>query len=318
MKPVLCLALLTTLVTGSLLAQEKSAISTLTFDPVDEARSRTVPVKVYRAASDSPQPVVLFSHGLGGSRENNVYVANEWASQGFIAVFLQHPGSDESVWRSAEPSQRMEALKKAANLTATLDRFMDVPFVIDQLEAWNAEEGHPLFGAMDLEKIGLSGHSYGAVTTQALMGQRFPLNRSFPDERIDAFLLMSPSDVRGGTSAADAFGHIQAPVLCMTGTKDGSPVQPDLTPESRRKVFEALPDGDKFQIVFEEGNHFAFSDSSRYSKNRIAHHHPAIQTISVQFWNAYLKGDEAAKAWLQSEHPRTDCELVEKDVWEWK
>ena len=48
------------------------------------------------------------------------------------------------------------------------------------------------------------------------------------------------------------------------------------------------------------------------------HHHPSIQELTLKFWDAYLKGDEEALGWLQSEQPREDCKLVEKDVWEWK
>ena len=40
----------------------------------DEARKRDVPLGVYSPAAIDPAPVVLFSHGLGGSRENNSYL----------------------------------------------------------------------------------------------------------------------------------------------------------------------------------------------------------------------------------------------------
>lgn len=49
-----------------------------------------------------------------------------------------------------------------------------------------------------------------------------------------------------------------------------------------------------------------------------AHHHPAIQRISTAFWDAYLKGDERAKAWLQSAVLHKELSLDPKDVWEWK
>lgn len=149
------------------------------------------------------------------------------------------------------------------------------------------------------------------------MGQRYRIDRSFHDPRIDAFFAMSPSESRG-ISSGGAFGHITAPVLCMTGTEDGSPITPETTPESRREVYAAMPAGNKYQLVFEGGNHFAFSDVGFHDEKRIAHHHPAIQRISTRFWDAYLKDDARAKAWLQSAAPREACALEEKDVWEWK
>jgi predicted dienelactone hydrolase len=317
MKLLAKLLVLFCLLSTVLGAKESNHIKEHLFEPVDEDRHRTVPVKAYLSPSPSPSPVILFSHGLGGSRDGNSYLGNHWAAHGYIALFLQHPGSDADVWQSVERSQRMDAMKKAANFQSSLARYQDVPFVIDQLERWNVEEGHPLYGKLDLEHIGMSGHSYGAVTTQAVMGRQFPGNRDFHEPRIDAFLPLSPS-LGKGLSPAETFGHITAPVLCMTGTKDSSFINPDTTPESRMKVFTALGKGDKYHLVFEDAHHFAFGDSERNLADRIPHHHPAIQKISTRFWDAYLKGDEEAKAWLQSEQPRSDCHLVEADLWEWK
>lgn len=318
MKARLSFLVLLLLAARVVVADSALPIRELLLDPTDATRDRVVPLKVYLPSTESPNPVVLFSHGLGGSRDNSVYLGEYWAKHGYVAVFMQHAGSDAEVWKSTPVRERMSTLKQAANLRATLDRFTDVPFVIDQLEMWNAKNEHPLQGKLDLDKIGLCGHSFGAVTTQGLMGQKFLGNRSFADPRIDAFFLMSPSESRGIPSPT-AFGHIQSPVLCMTGTEDGSPIQPDMTPASRAEVYAALPPGDKYQLILEGAQHFAFSDRVFAGGGaRIEHHHPAIQNISTRFWDAYLKHDPTAKSWLQSNAVRKDCHLVGKDIWEWK
>ncbi len=297
---------------------EEAAVPTLLLDPVDATRERTVPLKVYLPKTEKPLPVILFSHGLGGSREASPYLGNHWAAAGYVAVFMQHAGSDETVWKSAERSERMAAMKEAANFQSSVARYADVPFVIDELEKMNVEEGHPLKGKLDLEHIGMTGHSYGANTTQAVMGQKFPLDASFHETRIDAFLPMSPSLHKRLTPEA-AFGHIKYPVLLMTGTKDGSPIDPTTTPESRMQVYAGLPVGDKFHLVLEDAEHFAFSDAGGFRKqDRIEHHHEAIQVISTRFWDAYLKLDAEAKAALQSDAIRSEANLVEADRWEWK
>lgn len=295
------------------------SIKTLLLDPIDETRERVVPLKIYLPESDSPSPVILFSHGLGGSREANPYLGNHWAKSGYASVFIQHLGSDESVWKNTERAQRYAALKEAANFRSSIHRYQDVPFVIDQLEKWNLDEEHPLSGRFDLTRIGMSGHSYGARTTQGMMGEDFQAGTNFREPRITAFLPFSPS-ISKRLSPEKSFGHVKAPVLLMTGTKDGSAIDPNLDPNDRTKVFLGLPDGDKFQLVFHEGQHFAFSSGTDGFKEtqRIPHHHPAIETISILFWDAYLKGDEAAKATLQSESLREAAGLVENDLWEWK
>lgn len=289
-------------------------------EPVDGARDRAVPLRFYAADWDDqgePKPVVLFSHGLGGSRDNNGYLGKQWAASGYVAVFMQHAGSDADVWKSAAPRDRMTALKGAANGRATMDRFADVSFVIDQLEAWNAEEDHPLRGRLDLQRIGMSGHSFGAVTTQGVMGQLYPGGRSVEEPRLKAFVLFSPSSHRT-VSSEEAFGHITKPVLCMTGTEDSSPIEQGFDPLTRQAVYAALPEGSAYQLVFEGGEHHAFGDGGRPGRERMDHHHPAILEITTRFWNAYLKGDEEAMAWLQSEAPAKELLKDPNDRWEWK
>ncbi|MBM3855559.1 MAG: hypothetical protein FJ399_20795 [Verrucomicrobia bacterium] len=40
----------------------------------DSARQREIPVRVYLPAERTPAPVLLFSHGLGGSREGSAWL----------------------------------------------------------------------------------------------------------------------------------------------------------------------------------------------------------------------------------------------------
>jgi predicted dienelactone hydrolase len=65
----------------------------------DAKRDRYLPVRVYLPANRTPAPVVLFSHGLGGTRNGSRFLGEHWAARGYVVVFLQHPGSDDSVWR---------------------------------------------------------------------------------------------------------------------------------------------------------------------------------------------------------------------------
>ncbi|WP_309380332.1 alpha/beta hydrolase family protein [Cerasicoccus frondis] len=294
------------------------AVQTLLLTPVDASRERSVPVKVYLPDTTVPAPVVLFSHGLGGSREGNAYLGEYWAKSGYIAIFLQHQGSDVEVWRDLQPDQRMAALKAAASVRSFMERLEDVHFILDYLELENAKPKGPLTGRLDLEKIGMSGHSFGAHTTQGLMGQRFLRfgKPRFKDDRIDCFIAMSPSSGRLPDQAA--FGQITAPVLCMTGTDDSNPLKESMDPADRQRVYQGLATGDKYQLIFAHGQHSIFSDFERPGNPpRDPRFHPAIQEITTQFWNAYLKDDANAKTWLQSNAPNESV-LIDDDVWEWK
>ena len=91
-------------------------------------------MRIYLPASKTPAPVVLFSHGLGGTRNGNRFLGEHWAARGYVAVFLQHPGSDDWVWRDKPLPQRMPAMNSAASLDNFLLRVQDVTAVLNQLE----------------------------------------------------------------------------------------------------------------------------------------------------------------------------------------
>lgn len=287
----------------------------LTFQ--DTARKRDLPLRVYLPAAPGPAPIVLFSHGLGGNRDGSAFLGSHWAARGYVAVFLQHPGSDDRVWRDVAPAERMATLKNAGNLENFLHRVKDVPAVLDQLTAWQRTAGHPLAGRLDLERIGMSGHSFGAVTTQAVSGQSVPGGDArLTDPRIRAALPMSPSLPRVGDPRA-AFGQVKIPWLLMTGTHDTAIVS-EATPESRAKVFPALPPGGKYELILDGAEHSAFTERALPGdkKARNPNHHRVVLALSTAFWDACVKGDEEAKAWLDGAGPRTVLE--EKDQWQSK
>jgi predicted dienelactone hydrolase len=283
----------------------------------DEGRQRDIPLRVFLPAAALKAPVVLFSHGLGGSRENSPYLGQHWGARGFVVVYLQHPGSDEDVWKDRPRAERLAALQREASIENFRLRVQDVKVVLDQLERWNESSGHPLAGRLDLARVGMSGHSFGAVTTQAVSGESYPLvGTRFTDGRIRAALAMSPSVPRQG-DPAEAFGKVEIPWMLMTGTSDVAPIG-NADVASRLRVFPSLPAGDKYELVLADAEHSAFGDRPLPGdqKPRNPNHHRAILALSTAFWDAYLRGDAAARAWLQGVRPRSVLE--ERDRWQVK
>jgi predicted dienelactone hydrolase len=279
----------------------------------DADRSREIPLRVWLPAAKGA-PVVLFSHGLGGARVNNPYLGEHWSARGYAVVQMQHVGSDESVWKGKRPAQIMSAMQAAATGDNYVQRVRDVEAVLDQLSAWNSQSGHTLEDRLDLKRVGMSGHSFGALTTQAVSGQSAPgLGQAATDPRILAALPMSPSlPARGGASS---FSQVSIPWLLMTGTKDDSPIG-DTSPEERTKVYPALPSTiDRYQINLWEATHGAFgqADRARNLGGRNPNHHRVILALSTAFWDAYLMKNAEAKAWLQG--PAARSVMEEKDDW---
>lgn len=282
--------------------------------------TRTIPVRIFLPAEKEPAPVILFSHGLGGSREGSNFLGRHWSARGYVTVFLQHPGSDSSVWQGKKPMEILPALKKAANATEYTHRIGDVKGGLDALAKHNADPADPLHHRLDLEHVGMSGHSFGAVTTQAVSGQQARLgvlSREVHDPRIKAALPMSPSPATG-VDPVRSFGKVSLPWLLMTGTRDSAPSGiTSTTPEDRLKVYPALPPGDKYELVLDGAEHSAFTERSLRGEGsaRNPNHHRVILATSTAFWDAYLKNDPAAKAWLKSDARSV---MEKADRWQYK
>jgi predicted dienelactone hydrolase len=284
----------------------------------DSKRKRDIPVRIYLPFQKTPQPVILVSHGLGGTRETHGYLGEHWSQRGYVVVMLQHPGSDDSVWKNTPLLKRREAMAAAASGENLLLRIGDVSAVLDQLQVWVKDSNHFLHKRIDMSKVGMSGHSFGAVTTQAVSGQKFGVGNGATDLRIKAAMPMSPSMPRDGGDAKRAFGDVKIPWLLMTGTKDDSPIG-NITADSRLKVFPGLPAGDKYELVLFDALHSAFTDRvlEGGANKRNPNHHKAIQAISTAFWDAYLMDNADAKKWLKS--PKLVQAVLEKnDRWQAK
>ena len=291
--------------------------TTLDYTVKDSERNREIPIRVWLPTAKSPQPVVVFSNGLGGSREGAQFLGKQWAARGYVVVYLQHPGSDTSVWRNESLGKRMDAMRAAASGQNLLLRVKDVPAVLDQLQKWNGESQHPLAGRLDLSRIGMSGHSFGAITTQAVSGQSLGGRWiTFTDPRIKSAIAFSPSGPRG-RSPEKAFADVKIPWMLMTGTKDVSPIG-DIDVPSRLSVYPALPPGGKYELVLDGAEHSAFSDRALPGDKaaRNPNHHRVTLALSTAFWDATLREDKAAREWLDGEGPRTLLEPA--DRWQHK
>lgn len=281
-------------------------------DWVDAKRRRTVPVRLYLPPDNLSHPVVIFSHGLGGSRDASKFLGKYWSEHGYVCIFVQHAGSDSSVWRDALSggggrSSIMTNMRAAANGKNYVLRGQDIRFILDQLPNRNKSAG-PLKGRMNLTKIAMSGHSFGASTTLAVAGESLPRAvpaLTFADPRIKAAVYLSaPGELRG-RNAHDAYGSIKIPGMFMTGTLDDSPI--GLTSKENRRVpFDAIAVGNQYLITFVGGDHMIFSDERFRGKDRPsdAAFHQQIEKLTTSFLDAYLKSDQLQQKWLKQQAPQ--------------
>ncbi|MFT3809242.1 MAG: hypothetical protein QM698_04940 [Micropepsaceae bacterium] len=282
-------------------------VGILTGEWIDPARDgRAVPYKIYYPVTASgPRPVVVFSHGLGGSREGGAYLGEHLASWGYVAVHIQHPGSDESVWRDL--TGRDEIVKKLAAAARDIDvirgRFEDVPFALDRLQQMNASG--PLAGRIDMTRLGMSGHSFGAVSTLTAAGQALRLaGLRFKEPRFKAAIAYSPNKPQGRADLNEVYDSITIPILHFTGTNDMNPLNPDQPASDRTIPFRHIPAPGQYLVVLDGGDHMVFGGEGAKRRGRDdsndAAFHRLIAEMSVNFWDAYLMGDAEALAWLRN------------------
>lgn len=275
---------------------------------IDAARrDRPVPYKIYLPeASDlpGPRPLVIWSHGLGGSRDGAGFISRHLAARGFITLHVQHFGTDSTLWegKAGHPWDVIRAAKIPRR--AVLQRYKDIPYIIDALP--HLTTLHPeLLGRIDMGRMGLSGHSLGALTTQMLAGQYGMRTGStrFYDLHHPAFragILYSPVPLyRHPSKARDAYRGIRIPLFHMTGTADHSPVG-GFQQDMRADMFTHAGHDDQLLLVFQDGDHMVYSGSrGQLDENPLrAAHETAIIAGTTAYWDTYLRDDTAARDWL--------------------
>jgi len=158
-------------------------------------------------------PLVIVSHGSGGSRFTHRVLAAGLARQGFVVVLPEHPGNNR------------DNNELAGTHTLLADRPRQVRHAIDWASADEALRAHLIPGA-----VAVIGHSLGGYTALAVAGGRpwaaahetpdrqpHPVPVT-PDARVKALVLLAPATP--WFMAPGALEAVRVPILILTGEKD--------------------------------------------------------------------------------------------------
>lgn len=104
-------------------------------------------------------PLIVLSHGTGGSPEMMAWLGTQLASQGFVTVAVDHPGNSSRLKSNFEPDYTPQGFSLWG------ERAKDLSTVIDHMLA--DTEFRPL---IDTQRIGAAGFSLGGSTVIALAG----------------------------------------------------------------------------------------------------------------------------------------------------
>jgi pimeloyl-ACP methyl ester carboxylesterase len=148
------------------------------------------------------------------------------------------------------------------------------------------------------KEIGMAGHSFGAWTALAVVGEKNPAGVVFTDPRIKAAIAMSAPVPGGAAKAAGEFAGIAVPVFHMTGTRDDSPIG-ETKAADRRIPFDQSTTPGSCLLILEGADHMTFSGHIFGAfRQEDARYQAIILPASVAFWDANLRGDKAAREWL--------------------
>lgn len=251
---------------GRAMASPAQGHRILDFELFDTSRQRPLPARLYlpqQASPEHPVPLIVFSHGLGGSRMGYSYLARHWANAGMASLHPQHVGSDSSVWRG-NPLELLQRLQTAAHESEALARVLDLRFVLNHILA--SDQG-PLFNA---SSIAVAGHSYGANTAMLVAGAQVTTgNPNLPDlrdRRIKAAILISTPPLIGQGPARQVLGAVNLPTLHITSLEDTINLPGyRSTVEDRIDIFDAMTQSPRTLAVYNTGGHSIFTDRTTRS-----------------------------------------------------
>jgi len=143
--------------------------------------------------TDGGYPVIMFSHGWNGFAAQNTEQALELASRGYVVAALQHTyGAVVTVFPDGKTAPNNpnalpdDVPDKEYDIAARtlVDQWAgDISFALDFWETENGNLSSPFYAALDLDSVGVFGHSTGGGATIQFCGT---------DTRCKAMLGMDP------------------------------------------------------------------------------------------------------------------------------
>jgi predicted dienelactone hydrolase len=273
----------------------------------DVKRNKDVHVRIFYPNNAGKYPVIVFSHGAGGSQNCCDGLTRHWANYGYVTIQPTHDDSAVQRRNAGEENIRfMNAVRDALKKPALWEsRPLDISYVLDVLPSLgNRIPG--LIGKIDVGRIGVGGHSMGSYTAEAIAGALIDLpdhpGRSFADPRVKAVLCLSPQGPGQFGLKEHSFDQIALPYMGTTGSLDS--LGPVASPAWHKIPFDRSQPGDKYHLFIEGANHMSFITPGTLLPSH-SERGGAIfdytNSASLAFWDAYLKGNAQAKSYLQSD-----------------
>jgi predicted dienelactone hydrolase len=288
--------------------------------PARGESSRDIPIKVrYPINATGALPLVVFSHGMGGSSNAFPELSDHLASHGYVVILPTHSDSVKLRREKGEDAGR-EIMGDPAGYVRNVkpfERVDDVKRILDALSVVEQKIFADAKASISREAIGMAGHSAGAMTTQIAFGVKARTRllggvQSAADPRIKAAVVISGQGLKTRLFTKDSWSDLDKPMLVITGSEDTAKAGRD-TPESRRHPFEYAPaskgEPHTYLLWIEGATHGSYQSKSAATLLGEKPEDPAMvaaatNSATLAFLDAYVKfapdSDEAkaARAYL--------------------
>ncbi|CAJ1422942.1 unnamed protein product [Effrenium voratum] len=245
-----------------------------------------------------PWPLVIFSHGSGAFRASYIFWTEFLASQGFVVVACDHPGSARYTQVNGKVVKPGGARSERAQMEA--DRPKDVLFLLDSMSKLAMGQDSRFAGRLDTSRAALTGMSFGGWTTAAALEEL--------DDRVKAAVMMCPSMMSAGGRLMKERKNRHTPVMVMVGSED-TVIGAEGVEACRQ--YAKTPEGSSCLVEIREGGHCSFTSCELYNPSYgngigrsksltqpgemydalpIARQHEIINTYGLAFLDKYLRG----------------------------
>jgi predicted dienelactone hydrolase len=128
----------------------------------DAKRMKELQLRIHYPAGEGAYPIIVWSHGAGGSKDNYLTLMEHWASHGYVTIQPTHSDSRALAARFTDP----------INFRDWQGRPADVSLILDSLAELEAKEP-AIKGKLDGKHVGVGGHS-SAPTRPSSSAERGP------------------------------------------------------------------------------------------------------------------------------------------------
>ena len=146
-------------------------------------------------SSGAPWPTVVFIPGGNGSLGYCNVISSRIASWGFVVVNVE-----------------LGNMHGQAGYRSVITMAQETSEVINYIENQTVNATYPLYGMMDAKRLGVSGHSWGGITSG------YSVTKDYGDPRFKASAPISAQPVLG--TGTDYIKQVHVPVGLMSGTAE--------------------------------------------------------------------------------------------------